>query len=291
MKRYVDLHCHTTASDGTLAPAELIRAAKAGSLWAVAITDHDVLDGVKEAVDEGQRLGVTVIPGVEISLEYKGPADAGRAVWMHLLVYFPGLDGPLAVKLPTLQQWRMDRNMDIMRRLDELGMPVTMDELGAIAGGHIGRPHFAQAMTDRGYVSSMQQAFDDYLGKGKAAYVDKRRLSPEEAITMASGEGAVPVLAHPSTLGLDDCSLLDRLRAWKSFGLAGIEVDYPLHDTEYRRRLHAMADELDLLATGGTDFHGVNRPEVKLGQGIEGNTRVNAETAKALIALYGRPWQ
>ncbi|HUU03144.1 MAG TPA: PHP domain-containing protein [Myxococcota bacterium] len=271
----IDLHAHTTASDGTLTPAQLMRHAADLGLSAVAITDHDTLEGLSEARAAGESLGVEVVPGIEISLDYKGPKTAGRSGWMHLLVYFIDPHGSLASELADLKRWRAERNGRMIGKLNELGVDITLDEIAAVSGGgQIGRPHFAAVLIEKGYVDNRQQAFDRYLAKGSPAYEDKRRLAPREAISKARAEGALPVLAHPFSLGLDDDKLREKLAEWKSMGLCGLEVIYPEHDDNYRARLAGLARDLDLVETGGSDFHGANKPEIELGRGIDGNVGV-----------------
>ena len=284
----VDLHTHTTASDGTLTPAELVRLAAGEGLVGVAVTDHDTVDGVAEAAAMGERLGVKVIPGVEISLEYKGPKVGARSGWTHLLVYHLPLDGPLANELREMQAWRAARNDRIVAKLCELGLGVTLDEVAAASGGgQIGRPHFAKVMLDKGYVETRQEAFDRYLAKGAPAYEDKRRLAPDDAISRARAEGAVPVLAHLYSLGLSGDALRERLVHWRGQGLCGLEVIYPSHGPEAREAFAALAAELGLVATGGTDFHGENKPEIRLGSGEDGNVTVPASVLSEILARVG----
>ena len=283
----IDLHCHTTASDGTDTPTELVQRAATLGLSAVAVTDHDVMDGVAEATAEGRRLGVRVVPGVEISLEYKGPKVEGRSGWMHLLVYFLKEDGSLAGRLRQLQQWRVERNRTLLDKLVEMGMPMTLEELHVLAKGQLGRPHFAALMVQKGYVKTTQEAFDNYLGKGSAGYVEKQRLYPEEALSMTAQEGAVAVLAHPYSLGLSSAELAERLPAWVSHGLGGLEVEYPLHDATTRKALAALADSLGLVKTGGSDYHGANKPDIRLGTGRDDNIFVPASVLAQLEAACG----
>jgi len=184
---YVDLHTHSTASDGSLPPREVVRLAKARGLKAIALTDHDTIDGLAEAVAAGQECGVEVIPGVEISARYPGGT-------MHILGYFLEYDNELlARRLAVLQQARKDRNPRIIAKLNELGIPLRIEEVERISGGgQIGRPHIARALFEAGYVGSLQEAFDIYLGNQGRAYVEKFRFPPEEAIGMiraAKGSG------------------------------------------------------------------------------------------------------
>ena len=283
-----DLHAHTTASDGTKSPTALVQLAAAEGLVGLAVTDHDTVDGIAEAMAEGDRAGVEVVPGVEISLEYKGPMVGARSGWMHLLVYHLSLDGPLARELREMQAWRAARNGLMIEKLCELGLEMSLDEVAAASGGgQIGRPHFARVMLDKGYVETRQEAFDKYLAKGAPAYLDKQRLSPDDAIARARAEGAVPVLAHPYSLGIGGDELRTRLAHWRDRGLCGLEVIYPEQDREVRAFFAGLADDLGLIATGGTDYHGDNKPHIALGRGIDGNVTVPASVLDEIRARVG----
>jgi predicted metal-dependent phosphoesterase TrpH len=280
-----DLHAHTTASDGTKSPTALVQLAAAEGLVGLAVTDHDTVDGIAEAMAEGDRAGIEVVPGVEISLEYKGPKVGNRSGWMHLLVYHLPLDGPLADDLREMQAWRAARNTLMIEKLCELGLEMSLDEVAAASGGgQIGRPHFARVMLDKGYVETRQEAFDRYLAKGAPAYLDKQRLSPDDAIARARAEGAVPVLAHPYSLGIGGDDLRTRVTHWRDRGLCGLEVIYPEQDREVRAFFAGLADDLGLIATGGTDYHGDNKPHIALGRGIDGNVTVPASVLDEIRA-------
>jgi predicted metal-dependent phosphoesterase TrpH len=280
-----DLHAHTTASDGTKSPTALVQLAAAEGLVGLAVTDHDTVDGIAEAMAEGDRAGIEVVPGVEISLEYKGPKVGSRSGWMHLLVYHLPLDGPLADDLREMQAWRAARNTLMIEKLCELGLEMSLDEVAAASGGgQIGRPHFARVMLDKGYVETRQEAFDRYLAKGAPAYLDKQRLSPDDAIARARAEGAVPVLAHPYSLGIGGDDLRTRVTHWRDRGLCGLEVIYPEQDREVRAFFAGLADDLGLIATGGTDYHGDNKPHIALGRGIDGNVTVPASVLDEIRA-------
>ena len=264
----IDLHAHTTASDGSLAPAALVDLARQSGLKALAVTDHDTLDGLPEALARGEETALEIIPGVEISAEFK-PGT------MHVLGYFIDYcSGPLAEKLKRLQQARRDRNPQIVAKLNGLGMEITMDEIRAKSGGgQIGRPHFAKVLMDKGYVGSVQEAFDRYLSKGGAAYVDKFRFTPVEAINLIHRAGGVAVLAHPFTLRLSDEALESTLSEFKDEGLDGLEVYYSEHTPQMSHMFMELAEKYDLAPSGGSDFHGNNKDQIKLGVGL-GDLRV-----------------
>jgi len=279
----IDLHTHTTASDGTLSPTELVRLARGAGLAAVAVTDHDTVDGLGEALEAGRALGLEVVPGIEISAEFQ-PGT------MHMLGYFIHPDRPVfAEKLRVLQEARRDRNPIIAEKLNALGLAVTMDEVRAAAGGEqVGRPNFARVLLDKGYVSSMGEAFDRYLTKGGPAYVDKFRLSPADSVELIHQAGGLAVLAHPFTLGLGEQVLETFVADLAACGLDGLEVYYPEHDPDQTRACLELAARHGLAVTGGSDFHGDNKPEVALGSGFQENLAVPAELLEALRRRLNR---
>jgi predicted metal-dependent phosphoesterase TrpH len=259
---FIDLHTHSNASDGTLPPREVVRLAKERGLAAFALTDHDTIDGLAAAVAAGKEFDVEVIPGVEISARH----SLGS---MHILGYFLDYESELlASRLAVLKQARKDRNPQIVAKLNKLGIPITMEQVEAISGGgQTGRPHLAQALYRGGYVRSLQEAFDVYLGNNGLAYVSKFRFPPEEAIAMIRDAGGVPVLAHPFTLGVHTYEgLKPLLEELMGLGLAGVECYYPEHSPDQETLYLSLARKLGLLITGGSDFHGDNKPEVSLGR-------------------------
>jgi predicted metal-dependent phosphoesterase TrpH len=259
--KLIDLHVHSTASDGSYTPAEVVRQAKEGGLAAIALTDHDTVDGLAEAMAAGEQLGLEVIPGVEISAQYPGGT-------MHILGLFVNYhNGLLDKRLAVLKQARIDRNPQIIAKLNALGIPVTMERVQEISGGgQVGRPHIARALMEGGYVRSIQEAFDNYLGYQRPAYVSKFRFPPMEALAMIREATGIPVLAHPFTLGLGSAAALKNLiLELKGLGLAGLEVYYSEHTPEQEALYLKLARELDLLITGGSDYHGDNKPEITLG--------------------------
>ncbi|MBU2552525.1 MAG: PHP domain-containing protein [Proteobacteria bacterium] len=259
----IDLHAHTTASDGTLTPSELVDLARREGLKAVAVTDHDTLDGLSEALARAREIGLELVPGVEISAEFK-PGT------MHILGYYLEPDASeLAARLAELQEARRTRNPKIISRLAELGIEISMAEVENLAGGgQVGRPHMAKALVGKGYVSSIDEAFNRYLAKGGPAYVEKFRLSPTQAVRMIREAGGTPVLAHPFTLRLDESGLKDTARQLEEAGLEGIEVYYPEHTPQMTRDYLALARAFNLIPTGGSDFHGENKAGVELGRGF-----------------------
>jgi 3',5'-nucleoside bisphosphate phosphatase len=257
----IDLHVHTNCSDGTYAPAEVVALAAARRLTAIAVTDHDTVSGVKNAAAAGKIHKVEIVPGIEIS------ADTDRGA-MHILGYFvdPG-DPVLLGALEELQKNRRERVTRILKKLLDEDIVVSEREvLREAQGGVPGRPHVARAMFYGGYVRNLQDAFDKFLRKGAPAYVEKTKLSPDKAIELIIQAGGVAVLAHPYTLeetGKE--AYFDRILQLKNLGLQGIETHYPNHSSILSQTFAEIASELDLVITGGTDFHGDNKPAIKLG--------------------------
>ena len=257
----IDLHTHSTASDGSFAPREVVRLAGEGGLRAMALTDHDTIDGLAEAIAAGAEYGVEVIPGVEISAFFPGGT-------MHILgLFIDYTDGLLDKRLAVLKQARADRNPQIVAKLNGLGIPITMEQVKRLSGGgQVGRPHIARALLEGGYIRSFPEAFDKFLGNRGPAYVEKFRFPPKEAIVMIREAGGIPALSHPFTLELGSAyALKNLLMELKDLGLAGIEVFYSDHTPEQMALYLKLARELGLLITGGSDFHGQNKPEVTLG--------------------------
>ncbi len=260
---YVDLHLHTTASDGVMSPSEIVRYAKAKGLRSIAITDHDTIEGLEEGLSEGKRINFEVIPGIEISADH--PTGS-----MHLLGFFLEIHHPLLnERLNHLQKARAERNPRIVEKLKRLGIEITYEEvLRASGGGQVGRPHFAQVLLEKHYVRSFQEAFDRFLKKGASAYVDKFRFTSKEAIHFINEARGVVVLAHPNTLNMNGHSELEILihRLIKE-GLKGIEVYYPEHSPPEVAQYRALAERYGLLMTGGTDYHGIEKNGLDIGVG------------------------
>jgi hypothetical protein len=272
----IDLHAHSNCSDGSDTPAELMTLAARVGLSAVALTDHDTVEGLAEAAVAARALGVRLVQGCEISCE----VPQGT---MHLLVYF--LDdgpGPLQDRLGALQYGRCTRNEQIVGLLRNGGLDITLEEILAEAGGgSVGRPHFAAVMVRKGYVSSIQEAFDVWLAKGRPAYLGRDRLTPEESIALAHASGAVAVLAHPRYLELEPAALEKFVGELADLGLDGIESDYGRFSPEERAVYRDLATNLGLCPTGGSDYHGRYKPDLALGTGL-GDLAVPDELLDAL---------
>jgi predicted metal-dependent phosphoesterase TrpH len=260
-ERYVDLHSHSTASDGAVSPTALIEAAKRADLRAIAITDHDTIAGNDEAVATGTLVGIRVIRGCELSA-YDGDFE------IHLLALHIRDAGAIRPSLEGFQRERVERGHAIVERLARAGVPVSMDDvLIEAAGGALGRPHIARALINAGHVSDHREAFDKYLGAGRPAYVPKPRLDIVDAIGLAHSAGALAVWAHPGREGTRE-----RLTRITSRGLDGVEVRHPGHTPSDTERLLRLARELDLVPSGGSDWHGATE-----GYRTLGNMHVPAE--------------
>jgi 3',5'-nucleoside bisphosphate phosphatase len=274
----IDLHAHTTVSDGGDTPAELVRAASVAGLNAIAVTDHDNDSGCAPAVTAGEEFGVEVIRGVEISCDVEDLRDRGydprSRPTMHLLGYFiPDGDNLLSASLAELQDARANRNRHIVERLNQLGVPVTFEEVENEAGGpgaQIGRPHFAAVLVRHGAVPDYQSAFDNYLAKGAKAYIGRKLFRPDEATRLMVDAGVVPVLAHPFTLQLEIDGVERFVDELVDAGLRGIEGwhgDLPADEQLPYRRL---GEQRGLIVSGGSDYHGSMRPDRALPGGKHG---------------------
>ncbi len=265
----IDLHVHTTASDGSLTPSELVAYASRKDLEAVAVTDHDTVEGVAEAADAGAREQVEVVPGVEISAQHEGGT-------LHILGYYIDVRSSRLLKgLEVVQEARRSRNPRLIENLQKLGIDITLEEVAlTAAGGQIGRPHVAQVLVKKGYVKDARQAFCKYLQKGAAAYEPKFRIPPAEALSLICSAGGIAVLAHPFTLSCKTELDLDAFVCeLAGQGLQGIEVYYPEHSTDREQLYARIARRHGLLLTGGSDFHGPALNDVDLGTG-RGSLRV-----------------
>ncbi len=259
---YVDMHSHSTASDGTLTPTEVVQLARRSALAGLALTDHDTVAGVKEAAAEAARVGLEFLPGIEISAEMPAPGT------LHLLGYGVDPDSPDLLALTTrLIEGRDNRNPRMVAKLNELGMDVTMAEWEAEAKGVVlGRPQLAALLVRKGYVNSIKQAFDRYLGQGAPAYADKERLTSAEALPMIRASGGLPVLAHAAQLRAENDGHLDQIvKSLVDQGLAGIEVFHSDHDAGWVAKTLALSKRYGLLQTGGSDFHGTNKKDIEMG--------------------------
>jgi predicted metal-dependent phosphoesterase TrpH len=259
----IDLHAHTTYSDGSATPAELVFAAAREGAIAIAITDHDTVDGLDEGRIAAGNAGIEFVNGIEMSAQFS-PGT------MHILGYFiDDRSQALLGAIQRLKEARERRNPEIAARLQRLGYDVTIGEAAAVAGSEVvGRPHFARILLDKGYVESIQEAFDRLLARGSPAYVEKERLSPEEAIALVHSAGGAAVLAHPYQLRLKSpLDVEDKIAELAALGLDGIEAIYSRHNPRQREEYCQLAERQGLLVTGGSDFHGRYKPDIALVRG------------------------
>ena len=277
----IDLHTHTTASDGTFSPAGLVRLAAEKGLTALAVTDHDTIDGIAAARYQADKSGVAFVSGIEISAQFTSDGT------MHILGYcLDETNKSFQEALLFLKEARKKRNPGIIDRLNEKGISITLEDvLAESGGGEVGRPHFARALVRWGHAESITDAFERFLAKGASCYVDKSRLSPADSIGLIRLAGGVPVLAHPNSLRLPDEELEKTVKELAGWGLMGLECFYPTHTQEDTKRLLAMAKAHGLVTTGGTDFHGRNRPKTKLGTGT-GGFSIPHEVYERLVSFH-----
>jgi 3',5'-nucleoside bisphosphate phosphatase len=277
MTSQVDLHTHSTYSDGLLSPAMLVEEAASRGVRILALTDHDTVAGIGEARVAGERLGVEIIPGVELSAALPGGGE------VHLLGYFVDVEDPaLLAQLAGYARARSERMQRMVERLNRIGAPVALERVREIAGhGTVGRPHLGRALVEAGYAEDLSDAFARFIGGGKPAFVPRPRVDPHDAIALVRAAGGVPVMAHPfSTGGVE--SVLDRL---VPAGLAGMEVDYGEYTPEDREILRQIAARRGLIATGGSDYHGPDRRSAR----ELGSAPVSLESVAALQRVLHPP--
>lgn len=269
----IDLHIHTTASDGTYTPAQVVQEAKEIGLDAISITDHDTLEGYDEARPVADQLGVMLLCGIELSTKLM--QANGRPKTIHLLGYF--FQEPTQEFRDWIvqqQQARHERNLQLAARLQSIGVDVTIGEVKAMGRAMAGRPHFARIMLEKGYVHSIQDAFDKYLDEKGSAYVEKHDPTLPEGIRHVKAGGGIPSLAHPIRLNRFGHQEEDLIRQMAKMGLQAIESYHSDHSEKHQERYEYLARKYDLAVTGGSDFHGDNKPGVRLGTGHNNNVSV-----------------
>lgn len=268
----IDLHTHSTVSDGSESPARVVALAAEAGCRALALTDHDTVAGLPEAGEAATAAGIRLVPGCELSCRGpEVPGGTGRTS-AHVLVYFfAGGDGsPLDEELVALRDDRVHRNRALVRRLNELGVPVAYEAVVARASSEetTGRPHVAAELVDLGAAESIDDAFDRWLATGRPAHVSRDRLEPAVAAALARLSGGVAVLAHPLSLGLDPGGLERFVGQLAEAGFAGLEATYGRYRPDERRALERLARRFDLVPTGGSDFHGRAKPDLSVGTGL-----------------------
>lgn len=257
----LDLHIHTTASDGSLTPTQVVQLARKRGFSLIAVTDHDTMGGVAEALEAGKKYNVDVVPGVEIS--------SGVTLEVHMLGYGMSPDHPvMKAMMEDMRAARVERMERIIENLQKMGVPITVEEVEAVAGGAIGRPHIAQVLIAHGLVPDVRTAFREYIGVGAKAYVERRKMTSEQVIANIRDAGGVPVLAHGGLLRISEVELNQWIDSMAKKGLMGLECYHNAHTPQMERLLRAAAERNGLLVTGGSDFHGASRPDVEMGTGL-----------------------
>ncbi|MDR2304026.1 MAG: PHP domain-containing protein [Treponema sp.] len=264
----IDLHTHSTASDGSCSPRELIREASRRGLNAIALTDHDTIDGLQEGRDEAERLGIHFVPGIEIEIEQEPEKDGWPSGGeFHLLGL--GIEKPAPSFLEMvkdLQKFREERNQEILNRMEEQGIEVKLEDIAAFSkGSSIGRPHFAAFLVNRKLVKNIEQAFSRYLGSGQVLHVPKKGVAFERATAAIQESGGIPVMAHPLSLYLAWGKLPAFIARLKERGLSGLEAWHPAARTGECKRLEKLGKTLNLYITEGSDYHGEARKGRQLG--------------------------
>ena len=275
--REIDLHIHTTASDGTDSPAEVVRRASEMGLRAIAITDHDTVNGYAEAFSAGLDHGLEVVPGIEVSTKY--------GVAVHILGYYIENLVPLLAGVVNDRDRRTEKVAALMAAD---GLPVTYAAMKQRFGTVIGRPHFGELLIELGLASDMTDAFARFVGKGQRYYVPRTTIDIDSSVEAIVASGGVPVLAHPFQYKKNDAELRELIERCMDHGLRGMECRYSGYTPEQSGYLEALAEEYGLLKTGGSDYHGGHKPHIALGSGIDGNLDVPYEWLTQLKEAAGQ---
>ena len=278
----IDLHIHSTASDGTLTPEEIVQASKEAGLAAIALTDHDTVTGVERARDEAQKSGIEFVPGVELSTDYMGKE-------LHVVGLFIDIENKaLCDNLKAFVDERDQRNEKMAARLREEGFDITIEKLCEInPNAVLTRAHFAGYLVNSGQVKDKKTVFSEYLGDGCKCFVDRELTKTPDAVRLIKQAGGIAILAHPVLYKYDDETLKNNLRVFIEAGLDGMEVVYSTNTPEDEKKHKKIAAELGLIYSGGSDFHGANKPDIHLGTGF-GNMYVPYEFLEKIKAYAGR---
>ena len=260
--RTIDMHVHSCASDGTFSPSALLAEAKKAGLSAIALTDHDTMDGICEAAKAAKELGMELVPGVELSTEYAGSE-------IHVLGYYVSPEYPkLKAMLEEFRDFRDTRNVRMVKRLQEEGFSITMEQLTEqFPDCVLTRAHIARYLCETGQLPDVRTVFAEYLGENCRCYIDRPKISPVEAVTLIREAGGLAVLAHPVLCQLEEAQLRQMILEMKDAGMCGLEAVYSENTKEDEARMRALADQAGLLITGGSDFHGKSKPDIHLGTG------------------------
>lgn len=260
--RIIDLHVHSNASDGTFTPTQLVTEAKKAGLSAFALTDHDTTDGVAEAAMAAEKAGIELVPGVELSTEYEGKE-------IHVLgLYIDITNEALQKHMANFRDSRDNRNVYMLEKLRSEGFDITLEALEAMfPDAVITRAHVARYLLDKGYIPDIKTAFSEYIGEGCRCYVGRPKVTPMDAVDYIIEAGGTPVLAHPVVYHMDRPQLKKMIAEMKAHGLVGMEAIYSENTAADEGDFKSLARAEDLLITGGSDFHGENKPDIRLGKG------------------------
>lgn len=265
---YTDLHTHSEASDGTLTPAELVKMAKKAGLSSVALTDHDTVDGIDEFMHEGSKEHIETIAGIELAAAYKNTE-------LHIVgLFIDHKSKALTESMDYIVNERNERNEKMIRALARNGIEVSLEELEKNAGGRIiTRAHYANVMVEKGYVKTKEEAFDRYISSGRPGYVKRETLTPKKCIEVIRDSGGVPVLAHATLYGYGYLEIHQLVGELKNYGLMAMETMYSTYTARQSDEIRKICDSYGLFKSGGSDFHGANKPDIELGVG-RGNLRI-----------------
>jgi predicted metal-dependent phosphoesterase TrpH len=283
----IDLQTHSIYSDGSLSPTELVVKAREVGLKAIALTDHDTVEGIAEFLAAGEKHHQVAVPGVELSAESSLPTNGH----LHILgLFIDHQSQELQQSLAFLRRHRQERALNMIDKLNRIGFYITPEELQAVVGaGVAARPHIARIMLDKGYVKSMHQAFIDYLSKGAPGFVEKVKYSDQEVIRLINNNGGLSIAAHPHLMNYDTFEeLAKKILELQEMGLDGVEVYYPGYSRNFILKLKKMAEESGLLLSGGSDFHGTFKDNIELGTG-RGDLNVPNEVYDALKSAVSEP--
>ncbi|HEY6989998.1 MAG TPA: PHP domain-containing protein [Bryobacteraceae bacterium] len=283
---FVDLHSHTNESDGTAAPVELVQLAMRVNLAALAITDHDTFAGYEKALPFARQHSFDLIRGIELNSRLYVPG-AAQPRFAHVLGYFPSNE-PASSFYSWLQrerESRRERNLKLIEALAQRGIAITLEEVEARGRSLAGRPHFARILVEKGHAKNLDDAFRKYLGEDAPCYVERESHSLEEVIRIVRSGGGIPVIAHPIRLALTPEHERQVLASAKQAGLLGLEVHHSEHSAAMRAHYDQLAKDLELVPTGGSDFHGDAKPNVRLGEGVAGNVRAPRTLLDGLRAI------
>lgn len=277
----IDLHTHTTISDGTMTPTELIAYAKEKELKAIAITDHDGIDAIEEAIKEAEKYDIEIVPSIEFATDYNGTE-------LHILAhYIDYKNADLLSLIKSIQYNRQNRNEKMIQKLNNLGFDVSVDELYAISKNKniVTRAHFALLLLQKGYVETRDEAFKKYISAGCPAYVPRNLMSVYECIKLIQKFNGIPTLAHPTLYKMNMHEIELLIKELSEYGLKAVEAIYPLHTKQQEGDIKAIAKKYNLKISGGTDFHGDNKPNIDLGTGINHNITIPYKVLEDLKSI------